>query len=105
MTVSVGENEWIEVGNWVYKNWDMVGGLSFLPRNDHVYQLAPYEEIDSNRFEEISKVWKDMDFSKIVSYEKTDETENKAELACAGGTCEIDLPADQMLEGKSEDGK
>jgi hypothetical protein len=46
VTISVGDDEWIEVGNWIYKNWDIVGGLSFLPRDNHVYRLAPYETPD-----------------------------------------------------------
>jgi ribonucleoside-diphosphate reductase alpha chain len=88
-TISVGDDEWIDVGHWVYKNWDIVGGLSFLPRDNHVYQLAPYEEIDEKTYEELAKKWEHIDFSKIVTYEKVDETENKAELACVSGVCEI----------------
>lgn len=89
VTISVGEDEWLDVGNWVYKNWEIVGGLSFLPRFDHVYQLAPYEEIDEARYKELNKRFGDMDFSKIVTYERADGTEVKKELACAGGVCEI----------------
>ncbi|MBI3305998.1 ribonucleoside-triphosphate reductase [Candidatus Nomurabacteria bacterium] len=89
VTISVGENEWLAVANWVYENWDLVGGLSFLPRDNHVYQLAPYEEITKERYEEMLKKVKDLDFSKIVTYEKVDGTEIKRELACAAGVCEI----------------
>jgi len=89
VTIYVGENEWIEVANWLYTNWDIIGGLSFLPRSDHVYQLAPYEEIDEKKFNELSKKMGIVDFSKIITYEKQDETEVKKELACAGGVCEI----------------
>jgi ribonucleoside-triphosphate reductase (thioredoxin) len=89
VTISVGENEWIGVGNWIYENWDIVGGLSFLPRENHVYQLAPYETISKERFEEMSVRVRDLDFSKIVTYEKVDETEVKKELACVAGICEI----------------
>jgi len=89
VTISVGENEWILVANWVYENWDIVGGLSFLPRSEHVYQLAPYEEIDEKKYKELSEKMRNIDFSKIITYEKQDETEAKKELACAGGTCEI----------------
>lgn len=89
VTVSVGENEWLAVASWIYENWDMVGGLSFLPRSEHVYQLAPYEEITEQRYEELSKRWEDIDFSKIVSYEKLDETQGAKELACVSGVCEI----------------
>ena len=89
MTVSIGDDEWIEVANWVYKNWDIVGGLSFLPRDNHVYQLAPYEQIDEKTYEELLKRVSHIDFSKIISYEKQDELDVKKELACSGGTCEI----------------
>jgi len=89
VTISVGDDEWIAVAHWVYKNWDIVGGLSFLPRSDHVYQLAPYEEIDEKTFNELNKKLKNVDYSKIVSYEREDELDIKAELACVSGTCEI----------------
>ncbi len=101
VTISVGEGEWIVVANWLYENWDMIGGLSFLPRSEHVYQLAPYEEIDETRYNEMLKGFSDMDFSKIMSYEKHDETEVKKELACAGGTCEVDIPADATSKSAS----
>ncbi|MEX0933420.1 MAG: ATP cone domain-containing protein [Candidatus Paceibacterota bacterium] len=90
ITVSVGESEWIETGNWVYQNWDIVGGLSFLPRSNHVYQLAPYEECDKKTFEALSKRFEGVDFSKIVTYEQTDETKGAKELACSSGVCETD---------------
>ncbi|MEK7390742.1 MAG: ATP cone domain-containing protein [Patescibacteria group bacterium] len=89
VTVSIGEDEWIAVANWVYKNWDIVGGLSFLPRDNHVYQLAPYEEIDEKKYFELSERLKHIDYSKIITYEKTDELDVKKELACVGNVCEI----------------
>lgn len=89
ITISVGDDEWIAVANWVYANWDMVGGLSFLPRDNHVYQLAPYESIDEKKYAELAKRLEHIDFSKIITYEKVDETEVKKELACAAGVCEI----------------
>lgn len=88
-TVSVGDDEWIEVANWIYKNWDIVGGLSFLPREDHVYKLAPYEAIDEKTYKELSKRLEHIDYSKIISYEKQNETDLKKELACVAGVCEI----------------
>ena len=94
VTISVGEMEWIEVAHWVYSNWKIIGGLSFLPRSEHVYQLAPYEEINEKTYKSLMKGYENMDFSKIMSYEKKDETEVKKELACAGGTCEIEIPAE-----------
>ena len=89
ITISVGEEEWIDVANWLYRNWDIIGGLSFLPRADHVYQMAPYEEIDEKTYNETVKRFTHIDFSKIVTYEKVDETEVKKELACVAGVCEI----------------
>lgn len=89
VTVSVADHEWIAVANWLYDNWDMVGGLSFLPLDNHVYRLAPYEEITEEQYHELLKRFVNVDYSKLVTYELQDETEAKRELACAGGTCEI----------------
>jgi ribonucleoside-diphosphate reductase alpha chain len=89
VTVSVGDDEWIKVANWVYENWDIVGGLSFLPRDNTVYKLAPYEAIDEKTYKELSKRLEHIDYSKIISYEKQNETDLKKELACVSGVCEI----------------
>jgi hypothetical protein len=89
VTVSVGDDEWIAVANWVYSNWEMIGGLSFLPREKHVYKLAPYEAIDEKTYMEMVKRFEHIDYSKIITYEKQDETEVKKELACAAGVCEV----------------
>ncbi len=88
-TISVGEEEWVEVVSWLYNNWDIIGGLSFLPRENHVYRLAPYESIDKKTYEALASKFPTIDYSKLIMYERTDETEQKKELACAGGTCEI----------------
>lgn len=91
VTVSVGEDEWVATADWLYENWNILGGLSFLPRTEHVYRLAPYEEITQEQYEEfISKV-PEIDFSQILIYEKEDHTQGAKELACVGGVCEIDL--------------
>jgi ribonucleoside-diphosphate reductase alpha chain len=89
-TISIGENEWIGVANWLYEHWDMIGGLSFLPRENHAYLLAPYEEITKERYEEMAASMPQIDFSQILLYEKEDSTDVKKELACVGGVCEID---------------
>ena len=89
VTISVGDGEWLAVGNWVYENWDIVGGLSFLPRSNHVYRLAPMEEITKERYEELMSNFPQIDYARLVQYERQDETEQKKELACASGVCEI----------------
>ena len=88
-TVYVGADEWVTVGEWIYKNWEIVGGLTFLPRNENSYQLAPYEEIDKKTYEQLCKKVAGVDFSKLVAYEQIDNTKGAKELACAGGACEI----------------
>ncbi len=100
ITVSVGADEWITVANWLYENWDMIGGLSFLPREDYAYVLAPYEEISKERYEEMSAKLPEIDFSQILLYEKDDSNiDVKKELACASGVCEID---DVPVEDKAK---
>ncbi|PJE73558.1 MAG: ribonucleoside-triphosphate reductase [Candidatus Terrybacteria bacterium CG10_big_fil_rev_8_21_14_0_10_41_10] len=88
-TVSVGDSEWVGVANWIYENWDYIGGLSFLPREDHVYKLAPYEEIDEKTYKEMMKRFEGLDYSKIMTYEREDETKGSKELACVSGVCEM----------------
>lgn len=89
VTISVGDDEWVAVASWVYENWEIVGGLSFLPRSNHVYRLAPYEAITKERYEVLKAAFPQIDYGRLLQYERTDETEQKRELACAGGTCEI----------------
>lgn len=88
-TIYVGPEEWIQVSNWVYENWNKVGGLSFLPRNNHVYQLAPYEEIDKKTYEELNARVANIDFSHMYLYENEDETAGAKEYACVSGACEL----------------
>ncbi|MBM3229649.1 ribonucleoside-triphosphate reductase [Candidatus Parvarchaeota archaeon] len=89
VTVSVGENEWIAVANWLYEHWDMLGGLSFLPRSNHVYTLAPYEEVSEEKYNSLAAQFPQIDFSRILLYEKDDDTQGSKELACSGGSCDI----------------
>lgn len=89
VTVSVGKEEWVKVAHWLYENWEMIGGLSFLPREEHIYKLAPYEEITKEQYEELAAKFPKVDFSQIVLYEMDDATEGAKELACAAGVCEI----------------
>ena len=101
VTIYVGDEEWIAVANFVYKNWDIVGGLSFLPRDNHIYQLAPYEEITKDEYERRMKLLKHINFSKLVLYEKDDQTIGAKELACVGGVCESDALTLNIPEAKT----
>lgn len=89
VTISVKPTEWFETGNWVLEKFDYITGLSFLPFSEHIYALAPYEEITREQYEEMSSKLKPVDFSKLIYYEKTDTTDVKKEVACAGGVCEL----------------
>ncbi len=88
-TIYVEPQEWLEVGDWVYKNFDEISGLTFLPKSEHNYQLAPYEEIDQATYKKLLLRTANVDFSKLVSYEQADNTKGAKEFACVGGACEI----------------
>ncbi|HTJ73177.1 MAG TPA: ATP cone domain-containing protein [Verrucomicrobiae bacterium] len=88
VTIYASDDEWISIANFVYENWDIVGGLSFLPRNDHIYQLAPYEEITKEEYEKRKAALGNLDFSRLVIYEQHDQTIGAKELGCVGGVCE-----------------
>lgn len=90
VTISVREEEWIEVANWVYQNWDFVGGISFLPYSDHTYKQAPYEDCDEsdyNRF--MLDMPSEIDWSLLSAYELEDTTTGTQTLACTSGSCEV----------------
>ncbi len=89
MTVYVREDEWFEVGNWVYQNWDIVNGVSFLPYDGGHYELAPYEEIDVHTYERLIKTLPLIDYNMLSKYELEDNTQGKQELACVGDKCDI----------------
>lgn len=90
VTILVGDDEWIETANWLYNSWEILGGLSFLPRTESVYELAPYQEISAAEYERRLAELPELDFSRIVLYEKQDTTQGARELACVSGMCEID---------------
>lgn len=89
ITVYVRPNEWLSVGDWVYKHWDIVNGISFLPYSDHVYEQAPYEAITKEQFDKLSKEFPVIDYSQLSQYEQDDNTEGAKSLACVGGSCDI----------------
>ena len=91
ITVSVKEDEWMEVGAWVYKNFDEVSGISFLPSFDHSYKQAPYQEITKEEYEDLlSKMPKSIRWEDLSFYETEDGTSTNATLACTSdGNCEL----------------
>ena len=90
VTISVKESEWMTVGAWVYKHFDEVSGISFLPFDDHVYAQAPYQDIDSAAYKDWSaKMPKNVNWSKLSDFEKEDTTSGGRELACTAGVCEV----------------
>ena len=89
VTIYAGSDEWLGVADFVYKNWSDVGGLSFLPRTDHVYELAPYEAITEAQYKQRVLDLGTIDFTKLTNYEQSDQTTGAKELACTGGICEL----------------
>ena len=90
ITVSIKEHEWLEVGAWLYKNWSYLSGIAFLPFDDHVYQQAPYTDINQQQYKEMLMTMPtDIDWTGLATYEKEDNTIASQELACVGGVCEI----------------
>lgn len=90
VTISVREHEWLEVGAWVYKHFDEVSGVSFLPHSDHTYQQAPYQDIGKTEYEELlSLMPKAIDWAKLSDYETEDTSKGSQTFACVGGSCEI----------------
>ena len=92
ITVNVKPEEWVEVSAWVWKNWDIVAGVSFLPYADHVYEQAPYQEVGETEYlEMLESSPKALDFGMLTMYETEDGTIGSRELACAadGSGCEV----------------
>jgi ribonucleoside-diphosphate reductase alpha chain len=90
VTISVKEHEWIEVGAWVYKHFDEVGGISFLPFADHIYKQAPFMAVTKKEYNELnSKMPTDLDWTNLGTYEESDQTTASQTLACTSGACEI----------------
>ena len=89
VTVYVKEDEWLEVGAWCYKNFDMLTGISFLPYSDHTYAQAPYTPCTKEEYEAAVAAMPEVDFTLLSDYEREDNTEGAQTLACGAGGCEI----------------
>jgi ribonucleoside-diphosphate reductase alpha chain len=90
VTINVKKDEWFEVGAFVYKYFDEMSGVSFLPYNEHTYQQAPYQEVGNDEYEDLLKSMpKAIDWSKLSEYEKEDTTKSSQTFACTGEVCEM----------------
>jgi ribonucleoside-diphosphate reductase alpha chain len=90
VTISVKEEEWMKVGSWVYDNFDLMSGVSFLPFSDHSYKQAPYQDCSEVEYKMLEKqIPSNVDWSLLAKYEQSDMTVGSQELACAAGGCEI----------------
>ena len=90
VTISVRDEEWMEVGAFVYKHFDEMSGVSFLPHSDHTYQQAPYQDCTKEDYEELLSIMpKAIDWSELSEYENEDNTAGSQTMACSGDTCEL----------------
>ena len=89
VTVYVKDHEWMGVGDWVYRHFDKIAGVSFLPHSDHSYQQAPYQECSEAAFKTLLSKMPAFNWDDLANFEKDDSTVNTKELACSAGVCEI----------------
>lgn len=90
VTISVREDEWIEVANWVYDNWEDVGGISFLPYSEHTYKQAPYQDCtEADYYLKQAEMPESIDWSLLSVYETEDTTTGSQTLSCSAGNCEV----------------
>lgn len=90
ITVYVRDNEWLEVGAWVYKNFEYMSGVSFLPHTNHTYRQAPYQEITKEQYEDLlAKMPKNVDWSDLTLFETEDNTAGSQTLSCTANACDI----------------
>jgi ribonucleoside-diphosphate reductase alpha chain len=90
VTINVKNDEWFEVGAFVYKHFDEMSGVSFLPFNEHTYQQAPYQDCDETTYHKmLGSMPSNIDWSKLSNYEQEDNTAGSQTLACSGDSCEI----------------
>lgn len=88
-TVYYTDDTFLEVGDWVWSNFDVLSGVSFLPYTDHVYKQAPYQPVSKESYDELQKQMPEVDWTELRLVEKEDSTKNSHTLACSGSVCEI----------------
>jgi ribonucleoside-diphosphate reductase alpha chain len=89
-TIYVRENEWVDVAAWVFKHFDAIGGVSFLPHSDHIYKQAPYTEITEAEYLSHKDKFPTIEWARLPEFEgNEDRTTAMKELACSSGVCEL----------------
>ena len=90
ITITTKEHEWMDVGAFVYKNFDEISGISFLPHSDHSYRQAPYQDCTRDQYlAALEKMPKNVDWSLLKTYEKEDKTTSSQTYACSANGCEV----------------
>jgi ribonucleoside-diphosphate reductase alpha chain len=90
ITITVKENEWMDVGAFVYKYFDEISGISFLPHSDHTYRQAPYQDCTKEEYlTALEKMPKNVDWGMLTKYEKEDKTTGTQQFACSANSCEV----------------
>jgi ribonucleoside-diphosphate reductase alpha chain len=90
VTINVAPDEWEEVGNWVFDNFDDLSGVAFLPKTEHVYEQAPYQDVTKEEYDLlVSEMPREVDWSMLSAYELEDSTTSTQALACVAGACEV----------------
>ena len=90
VTISVRDAEWVDVGAFVYKHFDEMSGVSFLPFNEHTYQQAPYQDVDKETYlKTLGQMPNKIDWSLVSEYENEDNTAGSQSMACSGDVCEM----------------
>ena len=87
--MSVKEDEWLEVGSWVYNNFDSLSGVSFLPYSEHTYKQAPYQECTKEEYKELLGKLPSVEWADLSEYEKEDNTAGTQTFACSGNACDV----------------
>ena len=90
VTITVKEHEWLDVGAWVYKNFDDICGVSFLPYSDHSYKQAPYQDCTKKEYNKLLKQMpQEVNWSMLNGYEQEDNTAGSQTMACSSNSCEV----------------
>jgi ribonucleoside-diphosphate reductase alpha chain len=89
VTINYKDTDFMQIGQWVWNNWEWISGISFLPQTDHIYDQAPFEAVDKETHDDLLHNMPKVCWEDLELYEKEDTTVSSQSLACVGGSCEI----------------